>query len=182
MPGVLQAVIERPVAAFVIQTRGPLILRDLKLLKSVPNLRVSFSVTTDREDIRILYEPHCAPVAERWHTIAELRKAGIDVYATLAPILPSNPERLMEAALQATDNSVIADPFHTRETKSRGATTREAALRISAKHGFLEWHDPAFQRSVVACMARTAEAQGRQFGTGPAAFGWLAHPRVCCSR
>ncbi len=174
MPGALQAVARQPPAVFVIQTRGPLILRDLDLLRRIPRLRVSFSVTTDRDDIRKLYEPHCASIEERWRTIATLRHEGIDVFATLAPILPCNPETLMTKALAATGNAVIADPLHTRATKSKGATTREAALHISAKHDSLAWHDAAFQSTIVERMANVARAAGRLFGTGPEAFGWLA--------
>ncbi|MDQ6677203.1 MAG: hypothetical protein M3Z09_07890 [Acidobacteriota bacterium] len=174
MPGVLEAVAENAPAMFVIQTRGPLVLRDLQLLKRIPRLRVSFSVTTDREDVRALYEPHCAPIGERFAVIRELRASGIAVYAALAPLLPCDPERLVQMALAATGTPIVADPLHIRETKARGATTREAALRISAKNGFLEWHDAGFQRSVVERMARVADAAGRKFGIGPAAFGWLA--------
>jgi len=174
MPGVLEAITLRPPTAFVIQTRGPLILRDLDLLRRMPKLRVSFSVTTDREDIRALYEPHCVPIAERWRTIRALREAGIETYATLAPLLPCNPEALIAAALEATDQALIADPLHTRAGKSRGATTREAALHISRKQGWEEWHDPAFQSCIVKRMAEAAHRAGRQFGIGPPAFGWLA--------
>ena len=175
MPGVLKAVMSHPPAAFVIQTRGPLLLRDLHLLRCIPKLRVSFSVTTDREDVRKLYEPHCASIAERWQTIKTLRETGIEVYATLAPLLPCNPECLMDTALQITGNPIIADPLHNRATKLRGATTREAALHISRKHGWLEWHDPAFQNSVIERMAKIASGAQRRFGTGPPAFGWLAY-------
>jgi len=176
MQGLLEAVIARPPAMFVIQTRGPLVLRDLSLLRKIPNLRVSFSITTDREDIRMLYEPHCATIAERWRTVDELRDAGIMVHATLAPLLPCDPEALMAAAIAATTGAVIADPFHTRATKSRGATTREAALRISEKYGFKQWHEPAFQAAVAERMEAFARRAGRQFGLGPKAFGWLARP------
>jgi DNA repair photolyase len=174
MPEILQAVIARPPAVFVIQTRGPLVLRDLALLRLIPNLRVSFSVSTDREDVRKLYEPHCVPIEERWRTVRALRQAGIAVYATLAPLLPCDPEHLMASALDATANAVIADPLHVRATKARGATTREAALLISQKNGFAQWHDPLFQQSIVSTMERVARQAGRQFGIGPAAFGWLA--------
>jgi len=174
MPGLLEAVLERPPAVFAIQTRGPLILRDLDLLRRVARLRVSFSVTTDRDDIRKLYEPHCASIAERWRTISTLRSEGINVFATLAPILPCDPEAFMAKALEVTGNAVIADPLHTRSTKSRGATTRQGAITISAKHGWLAWHDAAFQSSIVERMANLARAAGRQFGIGPEAFGWLA--------
>ena len=181
MPVLLQAVADRPPAMFVIQTRGPLILRDLELLLRIPRLRVSFSVTTDEDRVRRLYEPHCAPIAERWRVIEQLRSAGIIVCATLAPLLPCDPIRLINQAMDATGTPVIADPLHTRLTKARGATTREEAVQISRKHAYLEWHNPEFQQSVVAQMQQAAAARGRRFGTGPPAFGWLADAEMCCA-
>ena len=181
MPALLRAVIEQPPAMFVIQTRGPLILRDLDLLLRVPRLRVSFSVTTDDERVRRLYEPHCAPILERWRVIEQLRSAGVTVCATLAPLLPCDPISLIDQAIDSTRTPVIADPLHTRLTKSRGATTREEAEQISRKQGYLDWHNPDFQRCVIAQMEQAASKRGRLFGTGPRAFGWLADAEMCCA-
>ena len=61
------------------------------------HLRVSFSITTNREDVRKLYEPHCATIEERLDVIRALRDAGIETYATLAPLLPCDPEELARA-------------------------------------------------------------------------------------
>lgn len=177
MPAILEALLEQPPRVFVFQTRGPAILRDLALIQELSRrtrVRVSFSITTDREDVRRIYEPHCASIDERFATVAALRNAGIDTFATLAPLLPCDPERLIERVLDATNCAIIADPFHVRATKLRGATTREAAVRISAKHGFSEWHRPDFQASVVNRMRRVAERAGRPFEIGVAAFAMLA--------
>jgi DNA repair photolyase len=177
MPRLLDELIARPPRVFAIQTRGPLILRDLERLQRLAErtaLRVSFSISTDDDRVRRLYEPHCAPIAERLETVRRLRAAGIPVYATLAPLLPCDPQALMGLALNATDRDIIADPLHVRAVKKCGATTREAGARISRAHGFSEWHDPAFQAAVVETMRRSAAAAGRRFGTGPGAFGWLA--------
>ena len=177
MPSVLDALIEHPPRVFVLQTRGTLILRDLPILIKLATrtrLRVSFSITTDREDIRRLYEPHCASIAERVETIRQLRGAGITTFATLAPLLPCNPEALLRQAIEATDGHVIGDPFHIRTTKPSGATTREAARRISEKRGHSEWHDADFQSRLVEGMRRQAQAAGGKFAVGPEAFGWLA--------
>jgi len=68
MPRILDEVIENPPRVFVIQTRGPLIKRDIEKLAELSRrtaLRVSFSITTNREEVRRLYEPHCAPMDER---------------------------------------------------------------------------------------------------------------------
>jgi DNA repair photolyase len=169
--------IARPPLVYCLQPRGPLILRDLVRLQRLAErtrLRVSFSITTDDDGIRRLYEPHCASIAERLDTVRRLRAAGIAVYCTLAPLLPCDPEALMGLALAATDRDIIGDPLHVRAVKKRGATTREAGIRISQAQGCMEWHDPDFQASVLERMRQRAAAEGRRFGSGVAGFAWLA--------
>src|ERR1700722_894758 len=178
MPALLDALISHPPLVFALQTRGPLVLRDIARLRQLAqrtSVRVSFSITTDREEVRRWYEPHCAPIPERLEALRRLRAAGIPAYATLAPLLPCNPEALIDLALDASDRDIIGDPFHVRAVKKRGATTRDAAVRISCVRGFTEWHDPAFQTAVAERMRRRAEAAGRRFATGSQAFAWLAN-------
>ena len=177
MPALIRALIESPPAIFTIQTRGPLVLRDLPLLSQLSRrtkLRVSFSLTTNRDDVRRAFEPHCAPLEDRLRTMAELQCAGITTYATLAPILPCDPEEFATIALSATDRDLIGDPLHVRATKSSGATTRDAAFAICKARGTTEWLDPKFQSEVVARIRRVAERAGRRFATGPEGFSWLA--------
>ena len=177
MPGLLQVLMAHPPKIFVIQTRGPLILRDLPLLKELATttrLRISFSVTTDRDEMRRHYEPRCEPNIERLGVIEELRRHGLEVYATLAPLLPCNPERLVELALTASQNDLIGDPLHLRETKARGATTREAAVRIAHRQGDELWFQAEYQREVVERMAAAAAGRGFRFEVGPRGFSLLA--------
>ena len=167
MPEVLETLVDCPPKVFVIQTRGPLILRDLAALRELTRrtiFRVSFSVTTDREDIRRLYEPHCEPIAERLEAVRRLGTAGIVTHVTLAPLLPCDPERLARLALEASDRDVIGDPLHVRRAKGHGATTREAAWKVSSLHGDLDWLEPRYQGEVVGRIRRVVEAAGRRFG------------------
>jgi DNA repair photolyase len=177
MPAILETLIRQPPRVFAIQTRGTLILRDLPLLRELSRrttLRVSFSITTDREEIRRLYEPHCEPIGERLETVGALREAGIAAHATLAPLLPCDPERLARLALEASDRDLIGDPLHVRAVKRHGATTRQAAEKISALHGHLDWYDPEYQSELVRRISEVAAAAGKRFGVGPQGFGWLA--------
>lgn len=177
MPRLLDALLARPPRVFAIQTRGPLILRDKGMLSDLAArtiLRVSFSLTTDREEVRRLYEPLCAPLNERLYAMRELRDSGIETYATLAPLLPCNPDKLMDLAMEATRGDLICDPFHVRQVKKTGATTREAALRISARRSFSQWHDPEFQQDLVARLESRACAAGRTLLSGVAGFRLLA--------
>jgi DNA repair photolyase len=172
MPGILDALLEAPPRVFVLQTRGPLILRDLDRLKALAQrttLRVSFSISTNRDDVRRLYEPHCPAFEERIAAVRALREAGIETYATLAPLLPCDPEALARAASEASGRELIGDPLHVRSVKRHGATTREAAERISEMNHFQLWHDPAYQNEVVRRIQAVAN-----FTVGPRGFATLS--------
>jgi DNA repair photolyase len=176
MPHILDELLARPPRVFVIQTRGPLILRDLDKLVALAKrtaLRVSFSITTNREDVRKLYEPHCASINQRIETIRRLRASGIDTFATLAPLLPCDPEELAGLALEATERDIVGDALHVRSVKPNGATTRAAAFAISEQHEFSAWLDADFQAEIAARIGRVVSQAGRRFGTGPEGFRWL---------
>ena len=177
MPGLLDALIRNPPKVITIQTRGPLILRDLGLIKELSlrtRLHVSFSVPTEDEAIRRIYEPRCAPFDERLRVLQTLTDANIHTFATIAPILPCDPERLAQTLVEVTNGGIICDPFHVRATKPHGATTRDAAFRIAEHHGHQEWFDPTFQATIVDRMRKIVHAAGRKFGVGWEAFSWLA--------
>ena len=177
MPRILDALIASPPRVFALQTRGPLILRDLNLLRELAHrttLRVSFSITTNLETIRRWYEPHCAPITERLAVIGALRHAGIETYATLAPLLPCDPEELALRAIEASGHDLIGDALHVRNAKPHGATTRDAAFRVSAAHQHAQWLDPAFQCEIIGRIQAAANALGHRFVTGPSGFARLA--------
>jgi hypothetical protein len=95
------------------------------------------------------------------------------VSVAIAPILPCDPEALVERAVAASNGPVIADPFHVRAVKRSGATTRDVAMRICERYGWTEWLEPGFQKEVLMRMERRARELEREFGYGPAGFGLL---------
>lgn len=77
-------------------TRSHLMLQDLELLKSFgPSLRVGVSITTDDDDIRSQFEPMAPSIERRLALISQLTANGIEVYCSLSPLLPCNPDRLV---------------------------------------------------------------------------------------
>jgi DNA repair photolyase len=177
MPRLLDELLACPPKVFVIQTRGPLILRDAGRLVELSRrsaLRVSFSLSTNRDGVRKLYEPHCPTLDCRLKAMRALREAGIATFATLAPLLPCDPEELAGIALDVTDQDIIGDPLHVRSVKPRGATTRDAAFAISSKHSFGNWLDADFQSDIVSRIGEVVRRAGRRFATGPEGFRWLA--------
>jgi DNA repair photolyase len=180
MQAILDAVAENPPRIFVIQTRSARVLDYLEALQRVARktlLRISFSITTDDDCIRRIYEPHCDPIERRFETVRLLVEWGLDTFVTLAPLLPCDPDQLIDRAMHATSNPILCDPLHTRTAKPRGATTRDAAMRISERHGLEHWHDDAFQRFTVARMQDRADKACRRFATGPAAFRFLTESK-----
>ena len=176
MPAILDALCDSPPSVFVLQTRSALVLRDIRELQrlaALTTVRVSFSLTTDREDIRRLYEPHCDSVDDRVQAMQRLSDGGLAVSCTLAPILPCNPLRLADLALACTTGPVIADPLHSRAGKPFGATTRPEGMRVSEVRGFEEWHSPPFQETVLGQIRGRVESAGRLLGVGEAGFRLL---------
>ena len=71
-----------------IQTRSPLVLRDIDMLKGVGNVVVTMTVTTADDRIRKLFEPGAPPIKDRIKALGELHLAGIKTHAMIAPMLP----------------------------------------------------------------------------------------------
>jgi len=78
-----------------IQTRSPLVLRDIDILKEMQDLEAGLSVTTADDAIRKIFEPNAPPISDRINALDELHKAGIKTYAMVAPMLPG-AEKLAE--------------------------------------------------------------------------------------
>ncbi len=72
----------------VIQTRSPLVLRDLDIIKEAKDFEVGFSVPTADDEIRKLFEPNSPPIEGRISALDELHRAGVRTYAMIAPMLP----------------------------------------------------------------------------------------------
>jgi DNA repair photolyase len=71
-----------------IQTRSPLVIRDIELLKKSSKVEVGVSVTTGDDSVRRLFEPNAPPIKERIKALEELHLAGIKTFVMIAPLLP----------------------------------------------------------------------------------------------
>jgi DNA repair photolyase len=71
-----------------VQTRSPLILRDIDILKEGRYFEVGLSVTTADDRIRKLFEPDAPTIMDRVRALDELHRAGIRTYVMIAPMLP----------------------------------------------------------------------------------------------
>src|SRR5947209_13117926 len=84
--GILEA-IQPAQPRLVVQTRGPLVVRDLDVLSRFERIRVNVSIPTDSERVRQAFEPKAPPLERRWQALAELRAAGIPVGVCVTAVL-----------------------------------------------------------------------------------------------
>jgi DNA repair photolyase len=90
-----------------VQTKSPLVLRDIDLFRGKAHVEVALSVTTADEGMRRLFEPGAPPVKERIRALDELHQAGIRTFAMIAPMLPGAEG--LPALLAGKVDSVLVD-------------------------------------------------------------------------
>ncbi len=71
-----------------IQTKSPLVLRDIELLRKSNNFEVGFTITTADEGIKQIFEPNSPSIKERIETLEKLHSRGIKTFVMIAPLLP----------------------------------------------------------------------------------------------
>jgi DNA repair photolyase len=89
-----------------VQTRSPLVLRDIDVLKKGRDFEVGLSVTTADDSIRALFEPDAPPMKDRVRALDELHQAGIRTYVMIAPMLPG-AENLPEILAGKVDHVIV---------------------------------------------------------------------------
>ena len=86
-----------------ILTKSSLVLRDIDLLARFDQCEVGLTITTDKEEIRRVFEPHSSPIPERINALETLHRHGLRTYAFIGPILPQDPQRLAERLRRLVD-------------------------------------------------------------------------------
>jgi len=114
----------------VIQTRSPVVTRDIDLFKKFNKIQINMTITTDSEEVRKVFEPLCPSNSVRLKAIKEVHDSGIDSCITMTPLLPiRNAEDFAKKLLDTGITKFIIQPFHS----DRGnfiASTRDQALKI----------------------------------------------------
>jgi DNA repair photolyase len=133
--GILEAVLPHQ-PRILIQTRGPLVVRDIDLLQDFWRVRVNISIPTDSENVRQVFEPKAPPLEKRWQAASELQAAGLAVGLCLTPLLPlADPARFIERVCAFRPNVLVVQDFHDAEGHF-GADTRPEARQLLARFGW----------------------------------------------
>lgn len=131
----------------VIQTRSPLVARDIDLFRRFEHIRVNMSITTDCEDVRKRYEPTCPSIERRIEAIAEVAQAGVPIGVRVTPMLPLRDPVAFGERLAALGAAVyVAQPFKPKASQrgAMSAGTRDAASALAEAEG---WDSRAYARA-----------------------------------
>lgn len=110
--GILEALLPHQ-PRLLIQTRGPLVVRDLDVLRRFRAVRVNLSIPTDSEDVRQAFEPKAPPLERRWEAAAAVRAAGVPVGLCVTPTLPlRDPDRFADRLVDFAPDVLVLQDFH----------------------------------------------------------------------
>src|SRR5216683_1461821 len=148
----LQVFARYPIRRLLIQTRSPLIERDIEIIRALGSRAiVSLTLETDDDDVRRAFTPTSPSVERRLRTARMFRARGIFVQLAVSPMMPNHPERFAELAADAADR-VIIDTYFDGDG-ANGARSRALGIReLYAKHGYEEWFRPGAERELVDAM------------------------------
>ncbi|TSB45740.1 SPL family radical SAM protein [Alkalicoccobacillus porphyridii] len=135
-----------------VQTRSPLVTRDIDLLKQLGDrVRVSMTIETDSDDMRKHFSPQAPPIQARLRSLGELTEAGIATQATIAPLLPSSRD-FANALAKVTDRVCVDDFFMGDGSGGR----RTEKLKIYEKYQDIEM-EKWYQRDAYKKLVRRLE-------------------------
>lgn len=80
----------------VILTRAARVVDDLELLSQFDKAAVGFSIPTDDDAMRKIFEPGGDPIEERLDALRRCHEAGLLTYGIIQPVLPMNVDNLVE--------------------------------------------------------------------------------------
>lgn len=126
----------------VIQTRSPMVVRDIDILQKLQYLRINISIPTGSESVRKDFEPKSPSITARLQALGKLQHSlSYARYSvTITPLLPTLPED-KKVFLQklAIAERIVIQPFHANQKKSLVASTREEAIALQSKYAW--WYD-----------------------------------------
>ncbi len=105
-----------------IQTKSPLILRDLDLIKA-KNFDVGFTITTLRDNLAREIEPNAPPPTQRAKAAYEIAEHDIDTWIFLGPIIPliNEYEEIIEEVVEfasSINSYIIYDKMNVKPLMS----------------------------------------------------------------
>ncbi len=148
--GILEELLAYHRPQLVVQTRGPLVTRDIDLLRQFETVQVNMTITTDDDTVRQAFEPTCASIQQRLDAIAAVTAAGIQTCVTMTPLLPVRDPEAFAETLRATGvRRFVAQSFHGGQARFASGTP-VAAVELTRSMGW----DAECKAHVITTLAK----------------------------
>ena len=179
MPGIWEALRDSGTPGSIL-TKSPLLLRDLDLMKQVPDISANLSIPTLDEKAWRATEPHTPHPRKRLEAVAELNRAGIPTGVLIAPLMPGindSPEqvqRILELATEAGAVDIGGIALHLRGEvkglffdwlKEHRPDLLERYRRLYARGAYA----PREERERLSKLARPRDGSARRYLRGAVA-------------
>lgn len=138
---ILEEMVENPPDFLQLQTRSPLVTRDVDLLVKIKekcDLFVSMTVETDREDIKQIFAPYAPGIKLRLKALKEIHDAGIPTQASISPVLPFTPD--FPKLLDGIVDRVWIDTLLIGDGQGGRRSARLGMPELFKEHGLSEWY------------------------------------------
>jgi DNA repair photolyase len=143
----------------VVQTRGPLVVRDIDLLQQFEAVRVNLSIPTDCDEVRRRFEPKAPPLERRWLALKELTAAGVPVGVCVTPTLPVGDAAAFADRIARLGPAVVTVQYFHDSGGSFAADTGLEAVRLSR---MFDWNESAYHRFVATLRRRMNVFEGQE--------------------
>ncbi len=148
----------------VVQTRSPIVARDIDVLGRFGAARVNMTVTTDSDRVQRAFEPHCPTNQKRLAAITEVAAAGLPTAITMTPLLPLEDPESFATELHSTGvRDFVVQPFHADRGKFI-AGTRDAALQLERE---MDWTAERYRAAVAVLRSQLPGLKEGREGFAP---------------
>lgn len=138
---ILEEMLENPPDFLQIQTRSPLITRDIDLLlklKDKCNALVSMTIETDREDVKQIFAPYAPGIKLRLKAVKEVHDAGISTQASISPVLPFTPD--FPKVLDGIVDHIWIDTLSIGDGSMGKRSAKLGMPAVFEEHGLSDWY------------------------------------------
>jgi len=148
----LEVMARHPIRRLLLQTRSPIIERDVDLIASMgERVIVSITLETDDDAVRRALTPTSPAIARRVRTAKTFRERGVFVQLAISPMMPNRAEHFAELAAECADR-VIIDTYFAGDGSS-GRRSRALGIgELYRKLGYDGWFHPGAERELIAAM------------------------------
>jgi len=146
--GCLEALLEYQFSVNIL-TRSSLVARDIDLFRRFYDISVGLSITTDREDVRRIFEPNSPSIQSRIKALKMLHDEGVTTYVFIGPMLPLDPERLLEMLTGIVDEVLIDRLNYSNKVKG-----------LYRKFGYAPYLEDAYFIQTASILKESFEMKG----------------------